>query len=171
MAPPYELMVKQRRLERGDVPFYAIYDVGDYTFAPHKVVWAEMAGTLQAAVISDAAVPYDGDKPVVPDHKVYFASFEDSDEAHYVCALLNSGTMRTFIDSFTIKIQVGTLFRHLQLPPYIASNSLHAQLGAGSREAHRRMSADRSEDIGHERSEIDAAARRIIADWASSAGR
>ena len=60
MKPQYEQAVRLGRIAATDIPFYAIYDVGDYTFSPYKVVWAEMAGTLQAAVISEAVAPYGG---------------------------------------------------------------------------------------------------------------
>ncbi len=134
MKPQFERAVQLGKIVNTDIPFYAIYDVGDYTFAPYKVVWAEMAGTLQAAVISKDEVPYSGTtKVVVPDHKVYYAAFDDLDPAYYVCGLLNSEPIRTFIDSFTIKIQVGTLFRHVKLPLYDPSLSIHRELVRYSR--------------------------------------
>jgi hypothetical protein len=142
MAPQYDRRVQRGLMAAVDIPFYAIYDVGDYTFAPYKVVWAEMAGTLQAAVIGHAVVPYGGgSKSVVPDHKVYFAAFDDPDQAHYVCALLNSEPVRAFIDSFTIKIQVGTLFRHIHVPAYDPSDQDHRDLAQLSRDAHQILAA------------------------------
>jgi hypothetical protein len=118
-------------------PFYAVYNVGPYTFQPWKVVWAEIAGSLQAAVIGQAPVPHTGQsKPVVPDHKVYFVAFDRAEEAHFVCALLNSAPVRTFADSFTVKTQVSNLFRVLRLPPYTAADPRHGRLAELSRQAH-----------------------------------
>ncbi|MBM4447545.1 MAG: hypothetical protein FJ023_09445 [Chloroflexi bacterium] len=137
MAPQYDRLVRHNRMSTQDVPFFAIYDVGDYTFAEYKVVWAEMAGTLRAAVIGDATVPFGGGpKPIIPDHKVYFAPFASHEYAHYVCALLNSAPIRRFIDSFTIKLQVGTLFRHIHLPVYEPSDPSHQRLVQLSLDAH-----------------------------------
>lgn len=142
MKPQFERLVDRGLIEAHEVPNYAIYNVGQYTFAPYKVVWAEMAGSLQAAVISEAEVPFGGGyKPIVPDHKVYFVDFEESAPAHFVCALLNSDPVRRFIDSFTIKIQVGTLFRHLTLPRYDATNPDHDRLVRLSLRAHLKMSS------------------------------
>ncbi len=142
MKPLFERRIQQGKMDLADLPFYAIYDVGDYTFSPYKVVWAEMAGSIQAAVIADAEIPYNGGrKPIVPDHKVYYASFNDLEYAHYVCALLNSEPVRTFIDSFTIKIQVGTLFRHMVLPTYDLKEPEHQELAALSRETHELLAA------------------------------
>ncbi len=164
MKPQFEQAVRLSKMAAKDIPFYAIYDVGDYTFAPYKVVWAEMAGTLQAAVISDDEVPYSGvTKVVVPDHKVYFAAFDDLDPAYYVCALLNSEPIRTFIDSFTIKIQVGTLFRHVNLPPYDPSLSIHRELVHYSKDAHKTLEAtEGAGSITVQRRAIDELANQAI---------
>lgn len=118
-------------------PFYAIYNVGSYTFSPYKVVWAEMAGSVAAAVVGTQDLPYGlGTRPVVPDHKVYFVACDTEDEAHFLCAMLNSEPVRLFVDSFTVKIQVGTLFKHLKLPEYDHNGSIHKALAKLSREAH-----------------------------------
>jgi len=165
MKPQFENAVRQGKMAVTDIPFYAIYDVGDYTFSPYKVVWAEMAGTVQAAVISQAEVPYGGGyKIVVPDHKVYFAAFDDLDYAHYVCALLNSEPVRTFIDSFTIKIQVGTLFRHVKLPSYNSNAPDHADLIRSSKEAHDILAAtSETGSIDAQKRTIDELANQILA--------
>lgn len=164
MRPAYERRLRQGQMAVTDIPTYAIYDVGEYTFAPYKVVWAEMAGTLQAGVIHGADVPHGGGhKPVVPDHKIYFAAFEDPDHAHYVCAFLNSTSVREFVDSFTIKIQVGTIFRHVRLPGYDSTKEEHAELVRYSREAHRRLAEAQGADITHLRSAIDRLAYQVLA--------
>lgn len=125
------------RMKPMGAPFYAIYNVGSYTFAPYKVVWAEMAGSIAAAVVSSETLPHGlGTKPIVPDHKVYFVSTNDENEAHFLCALLNSEPVRLFVNSFTIKIQVGTIFRHLKLPWYSAVDIRHQNLVKLSKKAH-----------------------------------
>ncbi len=161
MRLQWERRVQQGRTDPGDVPFYAIYDVGRYTFAPYKVVWAEIAGTLEAGVISSATVPYgSGAKSIVPDHKVYFAAFDDFDYAHYVCALLNSNPVRTFIDSFTIKLQFGTLFRHIRLPAYDSTTQHHIGLARLSQQAHQARMVEAP--IDQFRAEIDQIADKLL---------
>jgi SAM-dependent methyltransferase len=165
MASQYDRLVRQGQMAKSDIPVYAIYDVGDYTFAEYKVVWAEMAGTLQAAVIGNAEVPFGGGlKPIVADHKVYFAAFAGLEYAHYVCALLNSAPIRTFIDSFTIKLQVGTLFRHIRLPIYDQSSQNHQRLEQLSRDAHQILAhTGGTGSIAEQRREIDAIVNRMLA--------
>ena len=165
LKPQFDRLVNQKKMARDDIPFYAIYDVGDYTFSPYKVVWAEMGSTLQAAVISSKPVPFEaGLKPIVPDHKVYFASFDDLDHAYYVCALLNSEPVRSFIDSFTIKIQVGSLFRHVKLPPFDPSSPDHLELVGNSKNAHDKLEASNgAESIEEQKRAIDELANQILA--------
>jgi hypothetical protein len=125
------------RMASMGAPFYAIYNVGAYTFSPYKVVWAEMAGSVAAAVVGAQDLAYGlGTKPVVPDHKVYFVACDTEDEAHFLCAMVNSEPVRLFVDSFTVKIQVGTLFKQLKLPGYDPNESVHRALSELSKEAH-----------------------------------
>jgi hypothetical protein len=125
------------RMEATGAPFYAIYNVGEYTFSPYKVVWAEMAQSLVAAVVTQENLPYEiENKLIIPDHKVYFAPVDDEEAAHFLCAMLNSEPVRIFVNSFTVKIQVGTIFRHLHLPPYDPDNEHHQRLAQLSKSAH-----------------------------------
>lgn len=161
MYPSYDRLVQRGVFNRNEIPFFAIYDIGDYTFSKFKVVWGEIAGTLQAAVISEHEVPFGGGvKPVIPDHKVYFAPFNDIEYAHYVCALLNSHVVSLFADSFTIKLQVGSLFRHIKLPTFDKNNHSHKKIAAFSMQAHNILLEGGS--IEKHREKINALAMKIL---------
>jgi hypothetical protein len=164
MRPQFNRAVERGDMAQNDVPFFAIYNVGDYTFAPYKVVWAEMSGTIRAAVIGKARVPHgNGTRPVVPDHKVYFAAFTDKHHAHYVNAMLNSAPVREFTDGFTIKLQVGTLFRHIRLPSYDWTDAVHRELARKSREAHVLLArSNGAADISPQQTRIDQLARQVL---------
>jgi hypothetical protein len=125
------------RMKPNGAPFYAVYNVGAYTFAPFKVVWAEMGGSIAAAVVSTEKLAHGlGTKPVVPDHKIYFVPTQHENDAHFLCAMLNSEPVRIFVDSFTVKIQVGTLFRVLKLPAFNGKDAHHRRLAELSKLAH-----------------------------------
>jgi hypothetical protein len=149
---------KQRLAKREP---YVIYNVGDYTFAPHKVVWAEMPGQGKffSAVVSDAPAPGGTMRPLVPDHKVFFVDFQDETAAHYLCGLLNSKIVCTFITSYSIAIQVGNIFKHMSLPQFVPGNKDHELLSGLSKLAHKTRS-------GHQRVRllklIDLVASRIL---------
>lgn len=124
-----------RRQMKG-APYHAVYNVGDYTFQPWKVVWPEMSSNFYAAVVNNAHVPIVGKRPYIPDHKVYFASFETEEVAYYLCGLLNSPVVREWIQSHTVSIQVGDVFKHLSVPEYDSGNRTHIQLSSLVKQAH-----------------------------------
>lgn len=124
------------KLRQKNAPFYVVYNSGSYTFAPFKVVWAELSTTFQAAVFTTSTVPLIGSRPFVPDHKVYFADFQSEDIAHFVCGVLNSTLVKEYVESHTIHIQVSNIFKHLRIPRFDAKNSGHLLLARASKEAH-----------------------------------
>lgn len=126
----YEHSLQDRSTYKGrqkNAPYYVIYNVGEYTFAPWKIIWAEQ-GDFCAALAGKLPVPLVGTRPCVPDHKIFFADFVDRDRACYLCGLLNSPLVKEFVDSHIIPIQRGDVFKHLTLPVYLPSNPDHARL-------------------------------------------
>lgn len=124
------------RRQLSGAPFYAAYNVGDYTFQPWKVVWPEMSSSFYAAVAGSANVPIVGQRPFVPDHKVYFAAFDDKESAYFLCGLLNSPMVREWVESHNVSIQVGDVFKHMSLPEYDPADPDHAALAALVEQAH-----------------------------------
>lgn len=124
-----------RRQMQG-APFYAVYNVGDYTFQQWKVVWPEMSKNFYAAVAGSAMVPGAGMRPYVPDHKVYFASFDKKKPAYFLCGLLNTPLVREWVESHNVSIQVGDVFKHMSLPEYEPANAHHCGLAALVENAH-----------------------------------
>jgi hypothetical protein len=109
-------------------PYFAVYNVGDYTFLPWKVIWPEMSGKFYAAVAGQSQVPGSVLKPYVPDHKVYFAGFGSKEPAYFLCGLLNCPLVREWVESHNISIQVGDVFKHMKLPHYDSEDSAHRAL-------------------------------------------
>ena len=116
-----------RRQMKG-APFYDVYNVGDYTLQPWKVVWPEMSTSFYAAVAGSTAVPLVGSRPYVPDHKVYFAGFNAKKPAYFLCGLLNTPMVREWVESHTVSIQMGDVFKHMSLPEYDAMDAAHVAL-------------------------------------------
>lgn len=142
-----------RRQMQG-APFYAIYNVGNYTFQPWKVIWPEMSNRFYAAVAGSKVVPVAGRRPYVPDHKVYFAGFDDKEPAYFLCGLLNTPMVREWVESHNVSIQVGNVFKHMQLPEFDAVNVAHLELAAMVENAH----------IKHDAAKRAALVRRIESD-------
>jgi hypothetical protein len=72
-------------------PFYSLFGLGPYTWAPYKVVWCRLGFKPHFAVVSTVDDPALGRKTVVPGDHCMFVACDDADEAHYLCALLNAG--------------------------------------------------------------------------------
>ena len=119
-----------------NAPYYAVYNVGAYTFAPFKVIWAEQSGNFRAAVASSAQVPLVGKRPYVPDHKIFFVDFKEEEGAYFLCGLLTSSLVKEFVESHNISIQVGDIFKHMNLPAFDAKKTAHKKLSELAKAAH-----------------------------------
>lgn len=142
----YQSFLEERstyRLQMKGAPPFAVYNVGDYTFQPWKVVWPEMSTRFYAAVVGSAEVPVVGTRPYVPDHKVYFAAFDDKQAAHYLCGLLNTPMVKEWIQSHTVSIQKGDVFKHMRLPEYDGSLAAHTALAKLVERAHAEHDANK----------------------------
>ncbi|MCL6451138.1 MAG: SAM-dependent methyltransferase [Acetobacteraceae bacterium] len=130
----------RRLMESG--PFYSMFGVGEYSFAPHKVVWHQMASSLAAAAVS----PWEG-RPVMPEHVHAFVAANSREEALYLAAVVNS---TPFAAAAASCLPVGGkgfaaphMLRRLRVPRYRPEDPRHRDLVLLSSEAHRaRASGD-----------------------------
>lgn len=135
------------RMTASGAPFYAIYNVGKFTFKPWKVIWAEMSGRFSAAVAGRAKVPFQGFRPYVPDHKIFFVALDDKAEAHYLCGILNSAAVAEYVESHNVAIQIGDIFKHMRLPKFDPKTKRHRTLAERVEEAHAEHDAGRRKVI------------------------
>jgi hypothetical protein len=110
-----------RHFKPQGLPYWSMYNVGAYTFAPHRVVWREQHKTLACAVV---------DRPDwIADAKLVVVPCDSHEEAHYLAALLNSAPAREFVESYAVRIQISThVLRNLRVPKYDPCDPLHAEL-------------------------------------------
>jgi len=124
------------RRQMNNAPYQAIYNIGDYTLKPWKVMWPEMSSSFYAAVASSDCMPINGKRVFIPDHKVYFSSFDHKEVAYYLCGLLNSDIVREWLDSHNVSIQVSDIFKHLSLPEFDNADHNHLRLYKLVEQAH-----------------------------------
>ena len=124
-----------------NAPFYAVYNVGPYTFAPYKVIWAEQSRNFKAAVAAGREVPLLGQRPYVPDHKIFFVDFQEGAPAYFLCGLLACSLVKEFVESHNISIQVGDIFKHMRLPSFDRKQGSHMRLAALVEQAHKEHDA------------------------------
>jgi hypothetical protein len=143
-------------------PFYDVYNVGDYTFQPWKVVWPEMSTRFYAAVAGSSMVPIVGSRPYVPDHKVYFAGFNNKEPAYFLCGLLNTLMVREWIESHTVSIQMGDVFKHMTLPEFNAEDTGHVSFAALVESSHKEHTLARRAILV---SQIEQDGEAILGQW------
>jgi len=124
-------------------PFYSLYDIGDYTFRPYRVMWKEIAGKISGKGSFTVAVlaPYDinshRQKIVIPDHKLMFVPCDQKDEAHYIASVLNSSISQLVVASYTVETTMDThITNHVYIPKFDAKNEIHLKLSELSKKAH-----------------------------------
>jgi len=147
---------------RKGAPFYTMFAVGPYTFAPWKVVWREQASTMTASVVS----PKDG-KPVMPDHKLMLVDCTSEDEACFVCACLNSSVGQMVAVSYAVEIQMTPhILEHIRIPRFDPGNPVHIRLAALSKEAHAAAARGDAQGLRAIEAELDRVAAQV---WGLSA--
>lgn len=152
--------VYRKLLAPSGEPFYAMYNVGDYTFAPYKLIWRYIASELMCTVIGSTNFVGLGTKTIVPDSKLVLVSFEDEEEAHFLCAVLNSILARYIAACYVVGTQISThILDFIAVPRFERDNALHQRLVLSSLQAHSVAAAGNSvEEIERE---IDALAATL----------
>ncbi|WP_135853565.1 DNA methyltransferase family protein [Halorussus salinus] len=75
-------------LDKG--PFYNVFGLGEYTWSEYKVAWCRLGFKPHFAVVSTVEDDDLGEKQVVPGDHFMFVAADSEEEAHFLCALLNS---------------------------------------------------------------------------------
>jgi hypothetical protein len=75
-------------LDKG--PFYNVFGLGEYTWSEYKVAWCRLGFKPHFAVVSTVEDDDLGEKQVVPGDHFMFVAADSEEEAHLLCALLNS---------------------------------------------------------------------------------
>ena len=116
----FEPVLRQRRSSGLRPPFYSMFAVGPYTLAPIKVVWRRMDRRMNAAVVEGL---------VIPQETCVFIEAASSDEAHYLCARLNSDEIDSLVRALSVAGGKGFgspgILEFLPLRKYDPSNAAH----------------------------------------------
>lgn len=150
----FEVMLRKRpafkRYFRKEAPFYSIFNIGDYTFAPWKVIWREQASMFTAAVIGPV-----NKRPVVPDHKLMMVEVDSSEEAFYLCGVLNSSPVRLAVLAYAIQTQMTTHILENVAVPTFSRSAQHTQIADLSMAAHKAASASNTPELRAIEEQID----------------
>jgi hypothetical protein len=141
--------------------FYAMFGIGSYTFARHRVAWKRMASRMAAVVLDGWKTPF-GRKTLIATDTTSLFTAKTADEADYLCAILNSKTVDDFIRSFSSGgrgFGAPSVVKDLAIPRYDEGKRLHGRLARLSREAH--AAVERNREIVDIEAQIDAAVEEL----------
>ncbi len=159
----FEASLRQRKahgvsdmVEKG-APFYTMFAISGYTFAPYKVVWREQATSLTASVVGS----HQG-KPIIPDHKLMLIECLTASEAHYLCAMLNSNLAVFAAKCYAVETQTDThIVENIRIPKYDSQNTFHLTLAKLSEQAHKLAEADDEKGLNLVEDKVDQAAGEL----------
>ncbi|MFQ5980745.1 MAG: Eco57I restriction-modification methylase domain-containing protein [Candidatus Heimdallarchaeota archaeon] len=122
-------------------PWYRLFRIGPYTFSKYKVIWRHtgVKNKMRACVVED-------NHPVV-DQKVILVPFDNEDEAHYFCALVNSSTAFSLLSSYLLLDASTHILEYLAIGKFDPTNLLHKKLADFSKKAHRNPSESKKLEI------------------------
>jgi len=165
----FERILKERAAYKkylGKAPFYSMYDLGEYTFSPYKVVWNQMGSKLSACVIGSVNDEFLEEKMIIPEHVLAFVPTDNENEAYFICAVLNSSMVDLVIRSIaggtksfgTPKIIEETI----RIPKFEANNDSHCKLAELSRKAHEIASKGDEDKLREVEEEIDSEVAKLF---------
>jgi type II restriction/modification system DNA methylase subunit YeeA len=135
-------------------PFYTVYDIGVYTFAPYKVVWKRIAGAITGKAVSFACAvitPING-KPVIVDDSTILVNTNDINESYYLAGFLNSLLSRTIIASYSYELRQEThIVDFIKIPKFDPQDKTHNKIAELSKRAHELASIKHSKPPAAER--------------------
>lgn len=112
-------------------PEYSLYNIGEYTFSPYKVIWKALAKGVAAVTISK-----DNDRLLIPDHNLLMVPLEDESEAYYLTGILNADIISQFVNAYVAWFISGHILERIKIPKYCRKSILHSEIAGLSKEAH-----------------------------------
>lgn len=110
-------------------PFYSMFNVGDYTVKPWKVIWPRIARKIQAAVVSTK----DG-KLVLAQETFSLIGLDDESEAYFVAGVLNSTLFRFTVSCFSQpgskSFGTPSILEKACIPKFNSASQLHKRIAA-----------------------------------------
>ena len=131
--------------------FYALSKVGEYTFADSAVVFRDNTA-LNSSVVQPVETPW-GNKemPICAKHAPYISMdknkrFITSDEAYYICGILNTEVVNKYFDA-TFSNRSYSINFNIKIPLYNKQNDYQKEICDLSKKAHKINKSDKITNI------------------------
>jgi hypothetical protein len=142
-----ELRIRKSYLGKSkNLPFYIMYGHPDM-ITGYKVCWNRISSSIDAVVLEDYNDPLIGDKKPVPQETVVYINTGDNlQEAHFLCAILNSQLFNESISNIKItgSKSFGTpdILNYVNIPTFDPIDALHKQVVELSMKIHEAVQKD-----------------------------
>lgn len=152
-------------------PYYRLDNIGEYTYAPYKVLWKEQTGSMSAVVVGSyfESIPnadknlFRADKTIVVDSKVLMLGLSDFDEANYICGILNSKNVVDVIDGYAISTNRGVdVLKYLAIPRYDFASRNHRGISNLSKKIHTEMKKEYPKGIEQLEKDLNEEVRNLF---------
>jgi len=121
--------------------WYAMFGVGPYSLAAWKVVWRRMTREFTAAVVGTMSLGGLPERPILPQETITFIPCEHEQEAHYLCALLNSPQVLARARSCSVaggkSFGTAGMLADLGIPKFDPDSAVHRRLASLAQSASR----------------------------------
>jgi hypothetical protein len=108
-----------------------------------------MGTSIESAVLEPVEDEWIGVRPPIHKNTVMFVSFENRQEAHFLCAVLNTSIVTFVARAYSVKggksFGSANLSQFIAVPQFDAENPIHTRLAALSQQAHQLAAAQTSE--------------------------
>jgi len=146
-------------LRRKRYPFYIMFNAHRISFMPYKVAWRRIASRMEAVVLGPLDDINIGRKVPVFQETLSYIPSQDENEAHFLCAILNSFEVDLLVRSFS---QLGgksfatpSVLEQIRIPKYDPMNEAHRKLAELSRKAHQLTLEATEEELAKVENEIN----------------
>jgi len=109
-------------------PPYAMYNIGNYTFAKYKVVWSHAKGDMKAAVLDERCKHSFLRNPIIPDQNIVFVGCDSNIEAYFIAALLNSKLISNLLKNYAQLSYTTHIFDHVNIPKFDPKSKQHNKI-------------------------------------------
>lgn len=120
-------------------PFYSIFGLGNWN-SKYKIAWKSMGFYPDFVVMSTVDDKFLNRKILLAEHVINFIPVENEDEAHYICAVLNSSVIGNTLKALSSKSKSGlshTIVNKLKIEKYNPKDQNHTKLSELSKKAHK----------------------------------
>lgn len=152
-------------------PYYRLDNVGEYTYAPYKVLWKEQTGSMSAVVVGSylESIPdadenlFSEDKTIVVDSKVLMLGLENAEEAYYVCGIINAEDIVKVIDGYAISTNRGVdVLKYLAIPEFDSHNQIHMEIVKYSKKIHDEFKRNSNASVRELEEQLNVVVRKIF---------